>query len=236
MARQDSADGPDSPNRAGAVDAEQAPAGARYRVDVSLPDEATILRKHAAVVVTVPMTTLLGLDDRPGTIAGAPVPADMARMIASRSTVWSRMLTDPATGRVLDTSAQRYVPDRGGRTEPANLHPLCRRHHQAKTAGRLRMRRISADEIEWVIPLGESGTITPEEARARVWAEYLAEEEQWEVHVEQVRERQRTALRDDRARFQAWMDGQRAILQKEKDWLALESRHIERQRDRVTTD
>lgn len=170
----------------------------RYRVGIAFSDEASVLRKHASVVVTVPMTTLMGLEDRPGTIAGVPVPADMARMVASSSTVWYRMLTDPTTGRVLDDTALKYEPDRatriavrgkwqtctapgcsrpaleceidhgipfnhhqperGGRTEPANLHPLCKRHHQAKTEGRLRMRRITADEIEWIMPIGTTGT------------------------------------------------------------------------------
>ena len=170
----------------------------RYRVGIAFSDEASVLRKQASVVVTVPMTTLMGLDDRPGTIAGAPVPADMARMVASCSTVWYRMLTDPTTGRVLDDTALKYEPDRatriavrgkwqtctapgcsrpaleceidhgipfnhhepelGGRTEPANLHPLCKRHHQAKTEGRLRMRRITADEIEWIMPVGTTDT------------------------------------------------------------------------------
>ena len=170
----------------------------RYRVQVSLPDQATVLRKHATVVVTVPATTLLGLDNRPGMIADCPIPADMARTIAAGSTVWYRMLTDPSTGRVLDHVAHKYEPDRatrmsvmskwqtctapgcsrparhcdidhgipfnhrhpeqGGRTEPANLHPLCRRHHQAKTEGHLRMRRITADEIEWIMPLGTTST------------------------------------------------------------------------------
>ncbi|SMY12253.1 hypothetical protein BJEO58_01847 [Brevibacterium jeotgali] len=170
----------------------------RYRVGIAFSDEASVLRKHASVVVTVPMTTLMGLDDRPGTIAGAPVPADMARMVASSSTVWYRMLTDPTTGRVLDDTALKYEPDRatriavrgkwqtctapgcsrpaleceidhgipfnhhepelGGRTEPANLHPLCKRHHQAKTEGRLRMRRVTADEIEWIMPVGTTDT------------------------------------------------------------------------------
>jgi hypothetical protein len=170
----------------------------RYRVQVSLPDQATVLRKHATVVVTVPATTLLGLDNRPGMIADSPIPADMARTIAAGSTVWYRILTDPSTGRVLDHVAHKYEPDRatrmsvmskwqtctapgcsrparhcdidhgipfnhehpeqGGRTEPLNLHPLCRRHHQAKTEGHLRMRRITGDEIEWIMPLGETST------------------------------------------------------------------------------
>ena len=172
----------------------------RYRVQVSLPDQATVLRKHATVVVTVPATTLLGLDNRPGMIADCPIPADMARTIAAGSTVWYRILTDPSTGRVLDHVAHKYEPDRatrmsvmskwqtctapgcsrparhcdidhgipfnhehpeqGGRTEPLNLHPLCRRHHQAKTEGHLRMRRVTGDEIEWILPLGETSTTT----------------------------------------------------------------------------
>jgi len=170
----------------------------RFRVDVVCPDDSTILRKQAAVVVTVPVTTLLGLDDRPGTVEGQPLPADMARSVAGSSKFWYRMLTDPATGRVLDDVAHRYEPDRatrlsvlgawqactlpgcsrpareceidhgipfdhdhperGGRTEPANLHPLCPAHHQAKTEGRITMRRTGHDRVEWVLPLGTTAT------------------------------------------------------------------------------
>lgn len=170
----------------------------RYHVDVVCPDDATVLRKQATVVVTVPMTTLLGVDDRPGTIAGEPLPADMARAIAASSKTWYRMLTDPATGQVLDEVALKYTPDKatrlavlgkwqtctlpgcsrpaqeceidhgvpfnhehpelGGRTEPANLHPLCKSHHQAKTEGRIRMRRTGHDQVEWLLPLGTTAT------------------------------------------------------------------------------
>jgi hypothetical protein len=337
-----------SADTAGGADGDDTDAtvGGRYRVEVSLPDDASILRKHATVVVTVPMTTLMGLDDRPGMIADTPVPADMARTIASTSTVWYRMLTDPSTGRVLDHVAHRYEPDRatriavaskwqtctapgcarparhcdldhgvpfnhhnpelGGRTEPSNLHPLCRRHHQAKTAGHLRMRRITADEIEWVLPLGTTSTtlaptvddggiltdachpadtpartharetiqhwtggantaatatdasatetaaadaasagevprvLSPEEAHARVWAEYLAEEKRWDEHVEQVRARQHTVLKDARDRFQAWKDSQLASLEnritRENEARTREWRNIDRERDRNKRD
>ena len=51
-----------------------------------------------------------------------------------------------------------HQPELGGRTEPANLHPLCKRHHQAKTEGRLRMRRTTADEIEWIMSIGTTDT------------------------------------------------------------------------------
>src|SRR5699024_857601 len=49
-------------------------------------------------------------------------------------------------------------PERGGRTEPANLHPLCPAHHQAKTEGRITMRRTGHDRVDWVPPLGTTAT------------------------------------------------------------------------------
>ena len=284
----------------------------RYRVQVSLPDQATVLRKHATVVVTVPATTLLGLDNRPGMIADSPIPADMARTIAAGSTVWYRILTDPSTGRVLDHVAHKYEPDRatrisvmskwqtctapgcsrparhcdidhgipfnhehpeqGGRTEPLNLHPLCRRHHQAKTDGLLRMRRITGDEIEWILPLGATSTtsapalddggiltqmstgvtatqtpaseapaqaeaptdpdvLTPDEAMARVWAEILAEQKRWDDRVEQVRESQRNAREEERQRFQAWKDAQKAILDRERESISRKRLDLQKARD-----
>ena len=45
-------------------------------------------------------------------------------------------------------------PGRGGPTHPCNLVPLCVMHHQLKTNGVIRLRRVSADELEWTLPLG----------------------------------------------------------------------------------
>ncbi len=45
-------------------------------------------------------------------------------------------------------------PGRGGPTHPCNLIPLCVTHHQLKTNGVIRLRRVSGDEVEWVLPLG----------------------------------------------------------------------------------
>ena len=39
-----------------------------------------------------------------------------------------------------------------GQTHPANLAPLCRRHHRAKTAGRWRYRRNDDDSYAWTSP------------------------------------------------------------------------------------
>ncbi|ROS72124.1 HNH endonuclease signature motif containing protein [Cellulomonas sp. PhB143] len=65
-------------------------------------------RGRARVLVTVPFTTLAGLEDLPGEIAGyGPVPADVARQIAANAT-WTRLLTDPADGRLLDAGTRTY--------------------------------------------------------------------------------------------------------------------------------
>ncbi|HVQ92965.1 MAG TPA: DUF222 domain-containing protein [Mycobacteriales bacterium] len=64
------------------------------------------------VHVTVAASTLLGLDDEPGDLAGhGPIPASMARRIAADPTgTWRRILTDPATGAVLDVGRNTYRP------------------------------------------------------------------------------------------------------------------------------
>jgi hypothetical protein len=63
--------------------------------------------------VTVPMMTLLGHDDAPGMLDGRiPIPADMARDIASGQPEWERILTDPASGEFLPLPADRYRPTR----------------------------------------------------------------------------------------------------------------------------
>ncbi|MFJ3404848.1 HNH endonuclease [Promicromonospora sp. NPDC090134] len=62
------------------------------------------------VRVTVPASTLLGLDDAPGELDGfGPVPAETARLIAQDAT-WRRLVTDPVTGVLVDYSSQAYTP------------------------------------------------------------------------------------------------------------------------------
>jgi hypothetical protein len=66
--------------------------------------------RAAAVHVTVPISTLLGLDDRPGELDSyGPITADVARRIAAHGT-WQRLLTDPATGALIDYGTTRYFP------------------------------------------------------------------------------------------------------------------------------
>ncbi len=66
--------------------------------------------RAAAVNVTVPYSTLIGIDDTPGELEGyGPIPASVARRIAAHG-VWRRLLTDPASGAVLDYGQNRYLP------------------------------------------------------------------------------------------------------------------------------
>ena len=63
------------------------------------------------VFVAVPIQTLMGIDDAPGELLGyGPIPAAVARAIASAGdSVWRRMLTDPA-GNLVDLSTTSYRP------------------------------------------------------------------------------------------------------------------------------
>ncbi|MGO1315987.1 MAG: DUF222 domain-containing protein [Cellulomonadaceae bacterium] len=65
---------------------------------------------RTVINVTVPITTLLGLDDEPAQLAGyGPISATTARRLAAHGT-WRRLLTDPASGAVLDVGRTRYRP------------------------------------------------------------------------------------------------------------------------------
>jgi len=65
---------------------------------------------RAHLHVTVPLSVLLGIDDSPGFLAGyGPITAETAREIATDAT-WRRVLTDPATGDVLEVGTTTYRP------------------------------------------------------------------------------------------------------------------------------
>lgn len=73
-------------------------------------------RRHGsppAVQVTVALSTLLGLDQQPGELAGhGPIPASMALRIAADPTgTWRRLITDDH-GRLIDRGRSRYRPPR----------------------------------------------------------------------------------------------------------------------------
>jgi hypothetical protein len=66
---------------------------------------------RAVVHVTVPALTLLGQDATPGRIDGVqPIDPETARRLAAGSSAWTRILTDPADGAILDYGRTRYRP------------------------------------------------------------------------------------------------------------------------------
>ena len=66
--------------------------------------------RRPQIGVVVAASTLLGLDEEPGELAGVgPVTAPLARRIAADGT-WRRLLTDPRTGRLDEVSADTYAP------------------------------------------------------------------------------------------------------------------------------
>ncbi|MHA7207491.1 HNH endonuclease [Arthrobacter sp. MDT1-65] len=72
-------------------------------------------RIRAHVNVTVPVLTLLGVDDAPADLEGyGPIPADIARRLAAHAPSFTRILTHPETGAVLSVGRTTY-------TVPADL-------------------------------------------------------------------------------------------------------------------
>nr|WP_232425407.1 HNH endonuclease signature motif containing protein [Pseudofrankia inefficax] len=66
-------------------------------------------REHVSVELQViaPVGTLAGLDDNPAELVGyGPIPAEVGRALAADAR-WRRVLTDPATGTVLDLGHRR---------------------------------------------------------------------------------------------------------------------------------
>ena len=60
--------------------------------------------------MTVALTTLLGLDELHGELAGyGPITAQTARRLAATGT-WRRLITDPQSGTVLDVGKRRHDP------------------------------------------------------------------------------------------------------------------------------
>ncbi|WP_224275544.1 HNH endonuclease signature motif containing protein [Nocardioides lacusdianchii] len=85
-------------------------------------------------------------------------PARMAEMVRLRdeTCVYPRC-GRPSVRCDLDHT-EEYVPmDEGGppgQTRPANLAPLCRRHHRAKTFGDFSYRHLDDGSYEWTLPSG----------------------------------------------------------------------------------
>ncbi|HVS67653.1 MAG TPA: hypothetical protein VHE56_03810 [Mycobacteriales bacterium] len=126
-------------------------------------------RPTVQTMVTVDLSTYLGLTNRPGELSGyGPITAELARQL-SQDAELVRLITDPIEGTVVDVGRRSYRPTRlvrrivealhpvcafagcnrravscdkdhrqdwreGGHTSTCNLQPLCRRHHNLKSA------------------------------------------------------------------------------------------------------
>lgn len=78
------------------------------------------------LLVTVPVMTLLGSDDAPAMLEGTtPIPAELARDLAAKSSVWYRVLTDPVHGAHLPVRIDVYRPDAQQRMQLRLRHPVC---------------------------------------------------------------------------------------------------------------
>jgi hypothetical protein len=72
---------------------------------------ASVPAVTTSVAVTVPVLTLLGVAELPGTLEGyGPIDADTARRLAGRAPSFQRILTHPITGSILDIDRRSYRP------------------------------------------------------------------------------------------------------------------------------
>lgn len=69
------------------------------------------LVSRVSVAVTVPVMTLLGHDDGPGILEGyGPIDAETARRLAAHAPSFTRLLTHPVSGALLDVDRGVYRP------------------------------------------------------------------------------------------------------------------------------
>lgn len=89
------------------------------------PGSPTVQGRRPHVQVTVPIGTLLGLDDAPGELAGyGPIDADTSRRLAADG-IWRRLLTDPDSGALLDYGRTTYHPPADLREHLIARDPRC---------------------------------------------------------------------------------------------------------------
>jgi len=151
--------------------------------------------RRGELQVVLSLSTLLGLDENPGLLNGSPVPAQIARELATECGSMRRIVTDPVTGHALDYGTRVYLPDRlreflvardrtcrgpgcgqpahrsqldhvipfpTGPSSAGNGHMLCKRDHDLKTSGYLRVREEPDGTRSWLTGLGQTVPAGPE--------------------------------------------------------------------------
>ncbi|TWP50891.1 DUF222 domain-containing protein [Lentzea tibetensis] len=115
---------------------------------LATPDGSSSVKVN--LYVTVSATTLMGLDEEAAELAGyGPISASLARELAGDAT-WSRLLTDPVDGKLLDFGRITYKP-------PAALRKsIWARDKTCRFPGC--MRQAQRCEIDHTTPFPEGAT------------------------------------------------------------------------------
>ena len=120
------------------------------------PEGTPLPTKHGRrphIQVTVAATTLLGLDQQPAELAGyGPITAEVGRRIAADGT-WTRILHDPADGRLLDYGRTTYQPPQDLQDHIIARDQTCSFPHCAQPAIRC--------DIDHTRPWDQGGTTDP---------------------------------------------------------------------------
>ncbi|MHA7262288.1 HNH endonuclease signature motif containing protein [Arthrobacter sp. TMN-37] len=106
---------------------------------------------HAQVHVTVPVLTLLGVDDAPAELEGyGPIAPELARQLAAHAPSFTRLLTHPETGAVLSVGRDSYAV-------PADLKKWLRvRDRTCRHPGC--NRSAAGTELDHTVPWSRGGT------------------------------------------------------------------------------
>lgn len=101
----------------------------QLRADVALDLLAGKHFEHAKVHVwlTIPAATALGVDEKPAYLAGHGwLPTHRALALAAQEdATWQRVLTEPATGHVVDVGRRKYTPPAALRDHVMASLPTC---------------------------------------------------------------------------------------------------------------
>src|SRR5882672_5521535 len=94
---------------------DERPIGAiRHDVHLDLILGKNVERVQVQAYLHVPATTLAGVGDDPGILAGyGPLTAERCREVAAGDAIWRRVFTDPVTGVVKDVDRRTYRPSDG---------------------------------------------------------------------------------------------------------------------------
>jgi Domain of unknown function (DUF222) len=100
-----------NPDRTLGIDARRADALVQLATEaLADPGSPRRHRRPVQIQVTIDLPTLLGLREHPAELLGyGPIPADVARLLASDAT-WRRLVVEPVTGHLLDFGQTVYRP------------------------------------------------------------------------------------------------------------------------------